>query len=100
MNPAVENYLKKFDKLPVKDKKDTGEKTMTFGKHFGLPYKWIYENDTSYCSWVISDKNKDSKYFQSLRSYILDRIEREYNDGKLDAIIYEKEKEKEDELKT
>jgi len=59
----------------------TPEPTLSFGKHSGFTYSFVYENDKKYCAWCLG---QDPKYFKRFQDYIRQRIT-EDNSSKTDA---------------
>ena len=54
------------------------EDILTFGKHNGKKFSWVYKNDTQYCSWVI-DQGPETPEFDKFRKYCQEKDENNKN---------------------
>jgi hypothetical protein len=74
---SILKFLQEMDKQLEQEEKPMGETVMTFGRHKGKTYDYIYDNDKQYVKWVITSKDSE-KYVKKIKAYFTERIQQDY----------------------
>lgn len=59
---------------------------LTFGKHSGKTFEWVYDNDTQYCDWVIEQGSNTSE-FSKFKAYCDERKKINHKNNSINELI-------------